>query len=277
MIGISISIIVTSWPKFFTDHLWIMWISTSIGLLLVIIGFFMPKKNRRNLIQSVDAGNLVAGDNTGIQINRSNIIGDDALDKLLKTNSPRPTQSFSQSSKTTDIIPHLESNFQLINIIYNLGNSLWRETTQFEYDGKDAIVAWFNNPVPPKGSNGLNASQLSAHIKFSVAGQWSTEISRGYWLGYSENEITIDIGHKAGLILGMVDWTNWISYINPYTHSASEEFLQPACRNYGEMKRMPKTEMEIDVSLLSHGTTTIDQLKLLLTFPGGRPYVARIL
>lgn len=112
-------------------------------------------------------------------------------------------------------------------------------------------------------------------MKYSVSGHWDAQVTRGYWMHHSANEIRLNIGDRAGLILGLNDWSHWVSYSNPYAHPANEEFLQPVVRPLGEKVQMPKADMDIDVSLLSGGVVTLDEWKVRLSFANGKPYAVK--
>jgi len=170
----------------------------------------------------------------------------------------------------------LELNFELLSLTYKLERCAWERATQFDNDRQDAIVAWFGNPVPLKGMSGVQASKLSAHIRYSVEGRWTEQISRGYWLDCSANEISIDVADRAGLIIGLNGWSYLASYENPYSRSAGYEILQPALRHPGKKVEMPKAPMDIEISLLSQGTTTLDRWKCHLTFVNNRPFAVKV-
>lgn len=183
----------------------------------------------------------------------------------------------SKGNGAIEIASHLQVDFQLTNINYELAHSAWDSASQGgDYHMmREGMIAWFKNPVPEKGASGIDATQLSAHIKYSVDGTWSEEIARAYWLHHSANEITIPVGHREGLVLGVIEWDRWVAYSNPHSTPAHEDFLQPALRYPGPKVQMPKTDMDIDVSLLARGTKTLEQLKIRLVFTNGKPYMVR--
>lgn len=189
---------------------------------------------------------------------------------------PHP-QEFTGIENTPLAMPEirLELSFELVPLTYRFEHCAWDVATQFDHDQRDALIAWFANPVPPKGASGVIASQISAFIKYSVAGHRSAQVTRGYWMRYSANEIRINTGDRAGLILGLNDWSHWVSYSNPYPHPANEEFLQPVVRPLGEKVQMPKADMDIKVSLLLGGTVTLDEWDIRLCFANGKPYAVK--
>jgi hypothetical protein len=170
------------------------------------------------------------------------------------------------------VAAQLVLSFELISLVYRPEHGAWDEAGQFDHDAKTAMVAWFTNPVPPQGVSGVEASRLSAHIKYSADDHWRMQVSRGYWLHHAANGITIITGDRAGLILGLVDWSHWVSYENPYTRTMGEEMFGPVVRPHGDKRQMPQEDMVIEVSLLGHGTTTLDTRKFALTFTNGKPF-----
>jgi hypothetical protein len=275
----SVGLFASGWPAFIATHAWIVWMVAGTGLAVFAAGFLVPSKEKsESPAEFLGSGNLVGRDNSGKMIAHV-----EHYHEAPSQPAPEPAKQEPPSYALIDIVPpkpppqlRLELNFELTSLVYKVENSAWDEATEFDYDRREALIAWFTNPVPPKGVTGVDASRLSAHIRYSAESHWSTQVSRGYWLRHSANEIAIDAADRAGLILGLVDWSHWVSYANPYRRPASEEFLQPALRHPGEQKRMPKADMEIDVSLLSCGTTTLDNWKLFLTFTNDRPYVVRV-
>ena len=192
------------------------------------------------------------------------------------TNTPTISQNALPQIAIADIgqchNPSLEMQFELCELRYAFEISRWTRANQFDHDERLSLVAWFTNPVPPKGTSGINSSGLFAHIKYSVPEHWSTQVPRAYWLDHSENMVILEIGHEAGVILGCVEYERWVAYVNPYTVAAETEFLQPAFRGLGEKKQMPKMDMTIDLALISDNNTTIEQKRISLAFINGRPY-----
>jgi hypothetical protein len=117
----------------------------------------------------------------------------------------------------------------------------------------------------------LNTSGLTAHLKFSVPEHWSESVNSAYWVGKSQNRVTLKVGDRAGVILGFVDWSHWSCYSNPYERPAYEELLQ-ALRHPSGKKQMPKTDMNIELSLVSSDSTTLEKKNIRLVFTNGIPY-----
>lgn len=168
----------------------------------------------------------------------------------------------------------LELNLELRSIVYDCPSSAWRLATQFDHrNSKIALIAWFTNPVPPKGTRSINASGLTAHLQFTGSLPWNEQVEQAYWLGKSENRINLGGGNRAGVVVGLVEWNNWVCYLNPYERPAHEEFLQPAFHPLGERKSMPKSPMDIHVSLISSDAITLEAREIRLGFRGnGDPY-----
>jgi len=267
MIAAALQVIPQTWPHLLHPHPWAVICFVVGGGILFAYGAFSHEKPKGHSIkggQGVIGHQIVAGGDVHIHPAAPPPPPPPPEYPVIQTYSPPPP-------------PPLRLDFSLerLSLIYRVELSAWRETTQFEHDGRTAIVGWFRNPVPPKGTRGVDASHLSAHIRYSVEGHWSTEVSRAYWLRYSENEITINIADRAGLIIGFAEGSNWVSYLNPFANSADEGILQPAFRHPGHKEQMPAADMNIEISLLSRGTTTLDQQKVRLVFTNGRPFAVR--
>jgi hypothetical protein len=274
VMALAISAFLSGWPEFLRAHGWIVWSGMAVSLILLAIGYFVPAKAESEAsIVSINTGNAVGGDNSGKMIAHV-----EHYHEAPSQSSPEPHKFNMLDVHSASPQPplRLELSLETISLTYRLEHCAWDEASQFDHDRREAIVAWFRNPVPLKGISGVDASQLSAHIRYSVDGHWNTQVSRGYWLHYSANEITIKIADRAGLIIGLSEWSRWVSYSNPYSQPANEEFLQPALRHPGKKVEMPKADMVIEVSLLSHGTVTLDQQQICLTFTNGRPFAVRV-
>ena len=289
MLALALNLGSSAWPEIIKPHPY--WV---IGLGILGLLFLMSPWLRRALVRA--QGRLykedAPADSPIISVSSEAPIRNEVtasptispvfapvfnVSPVISTTIP-PNQSNTQIPTPAPVekpAPRLRMSLESMSVIYRLEHSAWGEATQFDHDSREAIVAWFANPVPSRGMSGVDASQLSAHIEFSVAGHWSTQVSRGYWLGYSANEIRINIADRAGLILGLADWSHWVSYSNPYARPANEEFLQPAMWLPGEKVQMPKADMDIEVSLLSKNMLTVDQQKIHLCFTNGKPYAVR--
>jgi hypothetical protein len=219
--------------------------------------------NKFTVSAEQETGNFVGRDNSGPQI-----IAHNSTINVAPSAPPRPLAPELAKPETVT----LELGFELRKIVYSLANSAWIEATQFDYDARTALIVWFTNPVPPKGARGIDASNLAAHLKFSVPEHWSEQVKRAYWLGRSENRTNLEVGDRAGVIVGLTEWDRWVCYSNPYERPANEEFLQPALRPVGERKQMPKADMHIDLSLISNDSTTLEKKRISLVFTNGTPY-----
>jgi hypothetical protein len=271
----SVGLFASGWPAVITNHAWVVWTTLAIGMLIVALGYLIPEKQAPTANPPTSSSASVhAPIHFAPVINVGNV--GEALVSPQPSHAPEAAPKIGpEPPKEADSSAHLDLSFERMPLIYRLDQSAWGEATQFDNDSKDALIAWFTNPVPQKGMSGVDASGLSAHIKYFVEGHWSRQVSRGYWLHCSANEVRIGIADRAGLILGLADWSHWVSYANPYPRPADDEFLQPAMRRPGEKVEMPKAAMDIELSLLSHGTVTLDQRIIHLTFPGGKPYAVK--
>jgi len=183
--------------------------------------------------------------------------------------------SLPQVEAATSNFVRLDLTFERMDLMYKPEHCAWDQATQFDDSRRQALIGWIANPVAPPGVRGVDASRLSAHLKYSVEGKWNAQVSRGYWLHHSANEIAIIPGDRAGLILGLVDWSHWVSYANPYFQSPNDGILGPAFRDHGKEEKMPLADMDIEISLISNGALTLDQRKFRLCFTNGRPSEVR--
>ena len=168
--------------------------------------------------------------------------------------------------------PRLEVNIASASMIFREEKGAWVLAQTYDQVSRDGIIVRFKNPVAPVNSDGVDASALSAHIKYSVPGHWECEIARAYWLNWSTNQIEIEVGHTEDLVLGLVDWSKWVNYENPYSESMGQGIIPEIVREKGPKKEMPEADMDIDISLLLNGRKTIDEVKIHLTFAARFPY-----
>jgi hypothetical protein len=274
MIAVALQVVPQTWPNFLHPHPWAVAAFVIIGGAMFAYAAISGKRSSG----SKNSGNIVGRDNSGKMIAHVEHYHEAPSPDRTDPPKPEPPQH-----PIADVPPkispqqlRLELGFERMSLIYRVEQSAWDTATQFEYDGRESIVAWFTNPVPPKGVRGIEAMGLSAHIRYSVEGHWKTQVSRGYWLHWSENEITINAADRAGLILGFVYFSHWVSYANPYSTPASEGILQPAFRPPGQESKMPIVDMDIEISLLTNGKFTLDQQKVRLCFSQGHPYAVRV-
>jgi muconolactone delta-isomerase len=174
-----------------------------------------------------------------------------------------------EAMSRTMATPSLKLRLEFKDITYDFRMGGWREVAHFDNDSNHALIAWFTNPLPPKNRDGIKAAALSAHIRFSaVEKHWEEKIPRAYWLGHPENAVNLEIGHEAGVVIGSVEGPYWVSYSNPYSNSAQNEIL----RLVGGKKQMPKSDMHVELSLISKDSRTIEQKVINLVFSSGVPH-----
>jgi hypothetical protein len=258
---------VTNWATLHAKELDGVMIASAV-LMLAALGFWIFTKDDPDEIVAaapqVDQTNSVTTgrDNSGHQIHNAPggtvIIGDGNATNPARRPAVTDLQPLPVHRTKSETIS-LELSLELREIVYDMASSAWIMATQFDYENsRVALIAWFTNPVPTKGSRGIEAFGLGAHLKFSGLKLWSEQIKRAYWLGRSENRINLESGDRAGVVVGLVEWNNWVCYSNPYERPAHEEFLQPALRRLGERKSMSKSDMRIEITLISSDSTALE-------------------
>jgi hypothetical protein len=94
-----------------------------------------------------------------------------------------------------------------------------QEFGKFEFSetsGKRAyIVEVINNPASTLGV-AYPARRIVARVTFKCLGK-HLFIDRAFWVGREENEIDLDVGKTAQILVGVVRGTQWTLYENPST------------------------------------------------------------
>jgi len=273
-IALALQIIPPIWPTLLHPHPWLVVFLILGGAVMIGYVTIAHKSSEER------PSNFVGRDNSGKMFSAQTINYHEAaplepeefppiLQKIIDDRNQQMLNAIDRQRVA------LKCWVEMRSIVYDLESSSWVDGSAYDHESKRAILVWFQNPIPPVGSSALNTSAMCAHIRFSVSGNWESSITRAYWFKYSENQISLGIGHEAAVILGMMDWNKWICYSNPYETPASEEFLQPACRRHSQKKQMPSADMDVEVSLIS-GNETIEQKKMKLVFTGDTPFVVTI-
>jgi hypothetical protein len=114
------------------------------------------------------------------------------------------------------------------NISYDDLQACWKENN---FDGNPALILWVMNPVAPVGSSGRPTPAIAAHLTLKAKDGSNTTIPRAYWVNVQENEVVLDVGHRAGVIVGYIEHTVWVSPENPHRFSpfANPVFAVPFC------------------------------------------------
>jgi hypothetical protein len=165
-------------------------------------------------------GGVQAGrNNTGTQIGGS-VIGDSALEKLLKSSNPPPSQPPPVPVKAP--LPQLRLSFSSCAV------EIFDETIAFaqlnpyaQIDSHGAHFIIVHNKEAEQGGTAPRADAISAQIKFKSAGSSAeTFVARSCWIGRVENEIYLHPGDSEHVLLGIPTKTEWLTYLNPNKRDA---------------------------------------------------------
>jgi hypothetical protein len=134
------------------------------------------------------------------------------------------------------------------------------------------IVEVINNPASPLGV-AYPARSIVARITFKC-GVRNLFIDRAYWVGREENEITLDVGSTAQILVGVLKGTQWTLYGNPTAHLIYSDwmvvFKEPVVREFPDMGTEP---IEIDIHIISMenrlASRTLVHKHILVEFEGG--------
>jgi hypothetical protein len=114
------------------------------------------------------------------------------------------------------------------NISYDDVQACWKENN---YDGRTALVLWVMNPIAPVGLSGRPTPAIAAHLILKAKDGSSVTIPRAYWVHAQENEVVLDVGHRAGVVVGYAEYSSWVVPENPHSVSPFENaiFAVPFC------------------------------------------------
>ena len=116
---------------------------------------------------------------------------------------------------------------EMLPVSYDDLQACWKENY---YDGKHALILWVMNPIAPIGASGRTTPPIASHLTLRAKDGSNATIPRAYWLNVQENEVVLDVGHRAGVIIGYAENPLWIVHENPYKISPFDSiFADPFC------------------------------------------------
>src|ERR1700722_5497258 len=223
-------LLASGWPSWVRDHPWILWAALALGFALILWGIVMPsKENGESPVQSVSSGNIVGRDNSGKLIGHVEHYHEapaSSAAPIPEVPKPQPAPKPSVKSAPHEVALEIEPGMP--NISYDDIQARWKSNA---YDGTAALILWVMNPLAPVGEIGRPTPAIAAHLTLRAKDGSNATIPRAYWLEIQENEVVVDVGHRARVAVGRADYSSWIVNENPHRSSPFENtvFAVPLC------------------------------------------------
>lgn len=262
---------------------WQHWIIIGIGYgvgfeatllaTILITRSFYSKPVRASGQEKLNVANSAGDDNKGPQIATAGnaIFGDSAIRELARViRDEKPAPIVVETSQ-----PVSRFAWRYNSEAFGVSNGIWRTNASMGWQG---ISATITSVMPTKGERGKVHEGLVASITFwTIDEKECASVARAYWIGKRENDIDIDSGQSAKLVLlcfeGDVDLKRleWVAYSNPYMSEEVNSDWGPYTLNLGDKIAVPVSGFPtVQVSIMNRYTReVIDSRRLRITISDG--------
>jgi hypothetical protein len=287
LMALAVGLFASGWPEHVRAHPYLVLVAFLVGTAIMAIGFLpakpLPKEQPTG---GSFVGGAVSGDLSQTTVGRD-VYGDmmnagrdlitagrDVITGDVHHHYPQPEESPRWEVRGKEV--PLKISFASQNVVYHQSPGAWFSAEEYIGEPRFALIAWINNPVAPKGQIPVEMSSISAHIRFWVEDHWEMVIPRAYWIGHTANMVDIPVGQSAGVLIGMVRYSHWASFENPFTTSRDQNILQLPVQHRPLRKEslMPIADMHGDLSLLSSDGRTLEQRRFVINFAGNMPHAS---
>jgi hypothetical protein len=198
-----------------TDHsplLNLLILGTGLSALVMMILYFVTNDDAKTA-PDVKKSAYAGGDNKGAQFGGGSVFGDSAIRELATLGREKPTPP-PVERPTEQLLQFGRVEYATVRL--DKGSIDKSET------GEEGILLPVYNLTPkvlPRGRN----YDLAAHIVFYEEKNIIANVARGYWLGKPYNDVELQIGDNAFVVLGTRHkpgvWTAWANrFVRPAMH-----------------------------------------------------------
>ena len=109
--------------------------------------------------------------------------------------------------------PQLILRFGTTTLVFEDDHFQQVEDTVKQRWHEDALIVEVTNQ--PASNGGLACRARSVVVRVAVkCGEMNSGVDRAYWVGYDENQIDLDVGTSAHVVLGVIENGNFMTYDN---------------------------------------------------------------
>lgn len=232
MLAVCIAAAVIHFNDWMKDHAgavtYIMFISGAIAFACFLIWFFTNETSNGSPATSFAAA-VHAPINITVSPNLSNTISQvSSPDSLATGTSAVPPR------RTEPEIPHLLVSEVTCERLDCSNQSIRKLPT-----GTPGLVLWVENPPAAEGKRAKDVRGVAAIICFTTDAGETGRVDRAYWLEHFENQITIEVGHTKGLVIGLIQSRWWMFYSNRRRFRPNPRRTWQNIRNMAEILSVP--------------------------------------
>ena len=226
--------------------------------------FFKSPAAQNGIEQSVKTG----GDSLGSQYAAGRDLHYHEAPKF-----PQTKESPVKAEHHSRVEPRYESSWDWISLKFNTLIGRW----EIGQSGEKSLVVWFTKAIPPMGQKLKPTNPVACHIQF--VGSTANQVSRAYWIDRFENVSPIEIGKKAGVVVGTLTNGNLLfsSYENPCSFVPDHPFGNRS-KLLGTLVGLPAVgEFKIELSLIDTFVgATVAQARYSINFSSTPPVIKKV-
>lgn len=259
---------------------WVLYVAAALSLIYALLQW--PTLLRLLDLQPISDDSVASGIskhqvaatsstlNRGSQIANSGvaIFGDEAIARLVEAMQAEKPEPVGVAAPQ----PIYEFKWKYTAERFTVSNGVWRRSSL----GWQGISATITSLVPEKGQMGVVHTGLVACVKFWTASENEAGfIDRAYWIGKAENDIEIDSGESASLVLLCLEAVEnkfeWVGYSNPYTSEQVQSDWRPTTLQLGRKCAIPVLGAPtIEVKIMNrYSRKVVDSRRLQITISDG--------
>lgn len=253
LLSLLLGIVPSVWPELLRPHPYAIFGLFLVGLALLLYPPLKAKSVQGESPGGSSIANVAGRDITGWQAGEVHG-GVHYHSGQPEQSAPLPPKETASTKTEQKQKPKLLATCQSIGLSYDDRRGIWRAPS-----GLLTFVVWFENPIPDEGEQGHTYGSLVAHLKFTDTGSVDKVIQRAYWLESAGNEMRLEIGRRAAVIVGTWASRHVIAFENQHARSPFENHFAHPSQAHGPQfvvgANVPP--LQVEISLISTNTGRI--------------------
>jgi hypothetical protein len=194
---------------------WIIAICVAGAVAMAIIYFATDDSHRDSApVQLLEVKQSIGGDNSGRMIGKVEHYHEASVPV-----APPPSQQIEVPPEPRRAPPKIEppDQFPRLSLGFVSPVKIDRDGQVFHFreEGEKGFALSVLNMPASQAGFASNLSSVFAMLIFDQGGRHSTTINRACWIGHEANEIPIEVGDTAHILVGFPSEPCWISFHNP--------------------------------------------------------------